>query len=173
MRRTIVAAAFFILLAAALWGAFGYLAYSLRAERTAYATLLADAEMKETRERAVSRLRGSVRDTREDREALEALIAVDVIQAVSTVEAVGPATKTRVKIDGASGGPGNEHVRTIIVAVTLEGKLQSVLDAITVLETLPFPALIDHVDLFMVPDGKDTWTARLKTGFITTSTIGV
>ncbi len=170
MRRTIIFSILLMTLALALWGAYGYIVLSFGSERDAYATLLSDNEMKDARERAVSRLRGSVRDTREERETLESLVAVDVIQAVSTIEAVGEATGATVRIDGATSGAASEHVRTIVVAVTLEGSQASILRALTVLETLPFPAVVENVDLTGTQEGE--WSARLRVRFITTSNIG-
>jgi hypothetical protein len=173
MRLPFFTAVLLSLLALALWGAFGYVAYTVSSEREEFATLLSEAEMKESRERAVTRLRGSVRDTKDARETLESLVAVDVIQAVSTIEAVGEATRTRVKIDGATPGSSNEHVRTIAVSVTLEGPLSALLRAVTMLETLPFPAVVDSIDFVADRSQKDAWTARVRVRFITTSAVGV
>lgn len=172
MRRSHLLAFVSVLVAVAVWVAYGYLVSTLGSERVAYATLLQDEAMKETRERAVARVRSGVRDTRDERSALEEMLSVDVIRAVSTVEAVGEATRASVKIDGATGGPANEHVRSILVSVTLTGTRAAVIDALTVLETLPFPAIIEHVDMLASPEGKDAWTARLRLRFITTSAIG-
>ena len=173
MTRTFISAIVLCLLALALWGAYAYVVMTLRSEREAYATLLSDAEMKETRERAVTRLRGSVRDTKDEREAIEDMTAVDVIQAVSTIEAVGEATRSLVRIDGATSGSSNEHVRTIVVSVTMEGGLSALLEALTILETLPFPAIVENVDLVGDKTKKDAWSARLRVRFITTSAVGV
>lgn len=173
MQRAHIYSVALVLSACAVWGAYGYIVLSMGGERQAYASMLADSAMKETRERAVSRVRSSVRDTRAEREALEEMLAVDVIRAVSTVEAVGEATRATVKIEGATGGSGNEHVRSILVTVSLSGTQAALLDAMTILETLPFPALIEHVDMLASSESRDAWTARLRLRFITTSEIGI
>ncbi len=171
MTRSIMSTTGCVMLALLMWAGYGYLVYSLGIERDAYATLMADSATKESRERAVSKIRGSVRDTREQREILESRAEVDVIQAVSTIEAVGEHASVRVAVDGATSGSSNEHVRTILVSLTLEGVLSRLLDALTILETLPFPAVIEHVDFSK--GEKDVWTARLRVRVITTSAVGV
>lgn len=177
MRKNTVVAFFVLMLAIALWVGFVGMVWQLSAERARYATLQSDIATREQEEELGTRLRALVRETNEEREVLEALIQTDILTAVATIEAAGDASGTDLVIQNVSepqSGGGN--VRTITLVAHAEGDLTALANTLVLLESLPFPAVIENVRLGaneVSGTQNGTWQMTTRIRIITTSSLGV
>ena len=177
MRQNTFFALFMLIFAFLLWVGFGVMVWQLSAERTRYATLQADIASREQAEELGTRLRTLVRDTSEEREILEALTQTDILTAVATIEAAGGASGARLSIQNVTepqNGSGN--VRTVTLSTRAEGSLAALVDTLVLLESLPFPAVIENVRISTnegAEAGEGAWQMTTRIRIITTSPIGV
>lgn len=166
---------FMVLVAVLAWAGFGLLAWQLAAERAGYAAAKANAAARAQQADAGSRLAALVRDTKEQREYLEQLAHADVIAAAATIEAAGAAAGARLTIDGATEAPrapgAPSTLQASIVVASAEGSLSTLMRVVQLLETLPFPSVVEGVELRTIGDSGD-WHLSARIRIVTTSYIG-
>jgi len=166
---------FMVIVAILVWTGFGLLAWQLAEERAGYAAAKADAITRAQQADAGSRLATLVRDTKEQREYLEELSHADVIAAAATIEAAGEAAGAQLTIDGATeasraeGAPST--LQASIVVASARGSLATLMRVVQLLETLPFPSVVEGVELRMIGDSAD-WHLTARIRIVTTSYTG-
>lgn len=164
-----------VLVAVLAWAGFGFLVWQLAAERAGYAAAKANAAARAQQADAGSRLAALVRDTKEQREYLEQLAHADVIAAAATIEAAGEAAGAQLTIDGATevaradGAPST--LQASIVVASAQGSLVTLMRVVQLLETLPFPSVVEGVELRTIGNSDD-WHLTARIRIVTTSYIG-
>lgn len=151
-----------LLLVVVLWGAFGYMTWTLSNERDLYAEAESRSHEEALRGESATRLRASVRDTEAERTALEGILNITILQAVESIETAGKqAGATEVTIGEATPLPVSQGLMPISVVVTAKGSFSALLRAVSLFETLPLPTSIEQ---FSLGKTDKTWilTTRLK-----------
>jgi len=140
------------------------------------------ADQRLTRDAALARAQALIDDTAEERAQLSQLVSVDVVAAANTIESIGAASGATVKVvsanpealSSANGAAASLHA--IGLSVSAEGSFAAVMRAAALLETLPFPALVEQLDLTLVPDSgapakKPRWRLSEQVRLLTTAVI--
>lgn len=166
-----------LLVTVLVWVVFGFFVWQVGVEQERYATARAEGKLREEQEKTGGQLHTLVRETEGERHALEALVQSDVVAAASAIEAAGAASGATVVVEGATSEQVGEGIRAITVVANLEGTFQSLMRAVTLFESLPFPSKVESLDIESssgdTRSAKSLWRMSAKIRFITTSTIGV
>src|SRR3989338_8427821 len=94
-------------------------------------------------------------ETSNARAQIEAVAGADVVSIVDTINAVGADAGVRIQIGQALSAPGTKGdtlLRTVSFIVEVEGGFASVMQAASLLQTLPIPSAVDQLDFGYVPD---------------------
>lgn len=147
------------------WGGFAFFVHTLNTARVAYADSAAIYEAESLRGEGATRLRAIVRDSEAERAALESIVRISLLDAAETIEAAGrTAGATNVSIGEASPGSSSasQKLSTYTFVVNAQGSFASLTRAVSLLEALPLPALVEQ---FEISKTDTTWrlTARLRT----------
>ena len=154
------------LIALALWGLFGFLVWSLYAERAEYAKAQTAAGAAELRGESASRLRASVRDTENERAAIENLSKMSILRAVEIIEATGrQAGATEVSIGEATPLPPAKDMpaglTAVVIVVNASGSFASLMREVSLYETLAMPSSLEQFELEKT-GGSWSSTARIR-----------
>ena len=166
-----------LLVAILLWVGYGVMVWQLSAERERYATLQSDIASRQEEEEVNTRLRTLVRDTTEERDVLQALTQTDILTAVSTIEAAGRASGTNLTIQNVTEPSGSAGgVRTVTLTTHAEGSVSALIKTLVLLESLPFPSVVESVrfEANDTPQSTrtNTWQMTTRLHVITTSPFG-
>jgi hypothetical protein len=173
MRQSALKALASLLLALGLWSAFAFMVWQLSAERERYATLQSDMAARAQEEELGSRLRTLVRETNEERAVLAELAKTDILTAVATIEATGQAAGANLSIQNVTEPQGTAgDVRTITLVAEASGSLSALVDTLVLLESLPFPAVVENVRLSTGDGADEPWRLTTRIRVITTSPLG-
>ena len=156
-----------LLLAALLWGIFGYLVFALPQERAQYEEALVVSAQEAVRAESSARVKAIVQDTEVERAALLSLVQVPLIDAIKIVEdaarasgvrtvSIGEATPVSVKTPSPAAPP----TTRVAVVVQSQGSFAALMRTVSLFESLTIPATLDGFDLEKAEEG---WrlTARL------------
>jgi hypothetical protein len=151
------------LLSIALWGAFGYLVWSLYDERVEYVEAAANAQQAELRSQSASRLHASVQDSEVERASLEGLLDITILRAVEILETTARQAGARdVTIGEATPQASSATVLpSVSVVVNMQGSFTSLVRAVSLYETLTVPSTLEQ---FQMEKVDDSWraTARVR-----------
>lgn len=165
------------------WAGVGLFAWTIsrdEANRIAQVQITQDAERKEA---MAVRLHSIIQDTATERAQLASVLGVDVVSVIDMIEAAGKAAGVKIAISNAQpenvsfpqvvGGP--QIIATGFV-VEAQGTFKALMHTAELLETLPVPATIGHLDLELKSsDGKEAlypWSMNTRIRVLTTSDIG-
>ena len=173
-----------VVVALTAWGGFFGLVWQLNNERTSYASTQVALLRVQDELSVAANLHALTRDTKQDREALNAFASTDVLMAVDMIEKIGALAGTKVHVEGATAGQlsnnkSSKDVHAFLIAATTEGKLQSILRVLALLETLPFATSLYALELQQIQVNSqekptsDSWRLTVRVRIITTSPIGV
>lgn len=140
------------------------------------------ADQRLTRDAALARAQALIDDTAEERARLSQLVSVDVVAAANTIESIGSASGATVKVVSAnpetlpSTNASVAPLHAIGLVVSADGSFAAVMHAAALLETLPFPAVIEQLDLTLIPDDgtakkQPHWRLSERVRLLTTAVI--
>lgn len=157
-----------------------YFAWTLTAERAAYADQAATAQMQAQQQAISTRTHAIIADTAGEREALARYMNVDVLSVVSLIQEVGATTGVALNVGnalpeatGASPQPASASLGAVGFFVEGQGKFPALIRTLQLLETLPVPATVLRFDLKRVPttNSNATWDMNVYIRVLTTSPI--
>ncbi|OHA79748.1 MAG: hypothetical protein A2675_04015 [Candidatus Yonathbacteria bacterium RIFCSPHIGHO2_01_FULL_51_10] len=147
IRRPLIAlvagAGFIVLTSAIYW--YLFVGVRDRAEKAAAITEAYNAEIgKDTRQTA---LRAALRDTKDQVAALDThfLYADEVSDFTTSIESLGPTTGTDIIITNIGTKTAGKTDTNLMVSLTIEGSFAEMLQAVTLLENLPYNTKMNTV----------------------------
>ncbi len=169
MTRHTIAAWGAALIAALLWGGYGFLVWQLGESRVRLATRQSEAQLQEERGRSAASLQSLMRDTKEERAALGVIMRTDALAAAATIEAAGRKAGVAVTIDGATMATltavQSSDIRAVTLVATAEGEFSALMRAAHLLESLPFPSRLESYELTALDptkEKKDPWRMTVR-----------
>ena len=137
------------------WGCVVWFALIIADADTARASSQNSAQQTSAKQTSDLRTHSLALETSNARAQIEAVAGADVVSIVDTINAVGADAGVRIKIGQALSAPGTKGdtlLRTVSFIVEVEGDFASVMQAASLLQTLPIPSAVDQLDFGYVPD---------------------
>jgi len=152
-----------LVLALLAWGAFGFAVLKMNSDRAGYVDAAIIAREESARGENATRLHSTIQSSAVERAALEGVVGVTILDAVETIEAAArDAGASEVKIGEASTqNTSAQKLSTVSVVLTASGSFIAIVRAVSLLETLPLPSVVES---FEISKTETTWrlTTRLR-----------
>jgi len=143
-------------LAACLWIAVIFFAWTIEGEKDTLASSQTSAKAREEQQSRTTQLQSLVRETKDARAQLDALAHVDVVSMVDAIDMVGKDAGVYIQIGQAvPEAAKNSSVHAVNFGVSADGSFAALLRAVALLQTLPIPASFEQVQ-FSYTGGEST-----------------
>lgn len=158
------------------WAGVWFEYQTIDAMRVAHVQALSKMQGTAAREAARSRMRALTLETAADRAILSTSIRVDVIEAAKSIESVGVAAHTDLKVTSVAKQAGSvpaaaaaHPLHAIDYSVEATGSFAAIMKTAQLLDALPLPSAVTQSDMALIPSdpsGKSgpVWrlTARVR-----------
>lgn len=163
-----------------LWIGVGLFAWATVQAKAQYVERAASVEQESVQQATALQLRTLARETHNDQLRLEDLAHKDIVAIVTLIEGVGEDVGVPLEISGALSATGVNpalSAQTLVFTVAAQGTFSEVVQVAALLETLPIPAVVDHVRFERAVSeagasgASGAWRVILETRFLTTATL--
>jgi|SRR3989344_995946 len=162
------------------WGCVAWFALIIADVGAARASSQNSAQQTSAKQTASLRTHSLAIETSGARAQLEAIAGMDIVSIVDTINAVGKDAGVHIQIGQALSTPGDKGgspVRAVSFIVGAEGDFASVMQAASLLATLPIPSVVDQLDFEHIRDlsgaaasgKKAPWRLNAHVRFLTTA----
>ena len=167
-----------LLVAVFAWAGVGYLAWTVMTlSKDVHVDTLPESDSSRI---TASRVHAFLQNSSESRATLKNIASVDLLAAINMIELSGKPAGIKFRVSDASVSPLTKNksaVKVIGFVIEADGSYGSLLEALEMMEALPYPAVIDQFDLGRTPISdaasvsKEQWHISMRMRLLTTAAI--